>query len=228
MILTDHQQTNLVMLGQNYHEKILRSHLEKMGTVVEFGSELRGFEQFEDHVTVRIVRHSDGEESVEETQVPWLVGTDGAHSIVRKTLAIPFLGETREAIEMVVGDIKVKAGLDDHEVWNCEFILQRALILFLCRFWRDGSHPQCKVFCCVFNSYLSLNRVMLRPSGQDEDVFNIMMGGPDVDSNKIISDREELLKSFYSITKRTDILFGDLIWISKYRLERTLLFIYLR
>ena len=79
--------------------------------MVEFGSELRGFQQFEDHVTVQIVRRSDGEESVEETQVPWLVGTDGAHSIIRKTLALSFLGETREADEFVIGDVKVTAGL---------------------------------------------------------------------------------------------------------------------
>jgi 2-polyprenyl-6-methoxyphenol hydroxylase-like FAD-dependent oxidoreductase len=104
------------MLGQQYHEEILRSHLEKMDTVVEFGSELKGFEQFEDHITVQIVHRSNGEESLEETQVPWLVGADGAHSIVRKTLALSFLGETREDDEMVVGDIKVRAGLEDHEV----------------------------------------------------------------------------------------------------------------
>ena len=103
------------MLGQHYHEKILRSHLEKMGTAVEFGSELKGFEQFEDYVTAQIVCRSDGKESLEETQVPWLIGTDGARSIVRKTLALSFLGETRETDEMVVGDIKVRAGLD-HEV----------------------------------------------------------------------------------------------------------------
>ena len=110
------QQTNPVMVGQHHHEKILRSHLEKLGTVVEFGSELKAFEQCEDHVTVQIVHRSHGEESLEETQVPWLVGTDGARSIVRKTLALSFLGETREAEDMVVGDIKVKAGLDGHEV----------------------------------------------------------------------------------------------------------------
>ena len=113
-----------MMLGQQHHEKILRSYLEKMGTVVEFGSELKGFEQFEDHVTVQIVHHrSHGEESLEETRVPWLVGTDGARSIVRKTLALPFLGETREAEEMVVGDIKVRAGLDDHEVHHDEIVI---------------------------------------------------------------------------------------------------------
>ena len=87
-----------------------------MGTVVEFGSELKGFMQCEDRVTVQIVRRSHGEESLEETQVLWLVGTDGARSIVRKTLALSFLGETREADDLLVGDIKVKAGLDTHEV----------------------------------------------------------------------------------------------------------------
>jgi 2-polyprenyl-6-methoxyphenol hydroxylase-like FAD-dependent oxidoreductase len=132
------------MLGQQHHEKILRSHLEKLGTVVEFGSELKGFEQFEDHVTVQIVRRSHGEESLEETEVPWVIGTDGARSIVRKTLALSFLGETREANEMVVGDIKVKAGLDHdvREIVNLSF----RLILFLCSFGKDGSSPQtCKV-----------------------------------------------------------------------------------
>ena len=88
-----------------------------MGTVVEFKSELKAFEQFEDYVSVQIIHHSrGGEESVEETQVPWLVGTDGGHSIVRKTLALPFLGETREGDELVIGDIKVREGLDDREV----------------------------------------------------------------------------------------------------------------
>ena len=98
-----------------------------MGTVVEFGSELKGFEQFEDHVTVQIVHRSNGEESLEETQVPWLVGTDGAHSIVRKTLALSFLGETRQEDEWVVGDIKVKAGLDGHEVG--EIIYEKFLLV---------------------------------------------------------------------------------------------------
>ena len=121
------------MLGQYYHEKILRSHLEKLGTVVEFGSELKGFEQFEDHVTVQIIRHSDGEESLEETDVPWLIGTDGSRSVVRKTLALSFLGETREADQKVIGDIKVKAGLDDHEAREIVFLSHLSLnqILFL-------------------------------------------------------------------------------------------------
>ncbi|KAF8806911.1 hypothetical protein BYT27DRAFT_7161509 [Phlegmacium glaucopus] len=176
--------SNHVMLGQHHHERIFRSYLEKLGTMVEFGSELRGFEQFEDHVTVKIVRRLHGEESVEETQVPWLIGTDGAHSIVRKTLNLSFLGETRSGDEMVVGDIKIKEGLSRE-------------------FWAKWA--------------LSSNTAMLRPSGQDEDVFNFVLAGPDVDNDKAATSREELIKAFHAISGRTDIVFGDLICIAKYR-----------
>ena len=73
-----------------------------------------------------------------------------------------------------------------------------------------------------------MNRVLLRPSGQDEDVYNFIFGGPNIDFVKISTSSEEFAKFFYSLTKRTDILFGDIIWMSKYRLERALLFLYLR
>ena len=126
--------------------------------MVEFGSELKGFEQFEDHVTVQIVHRSNGEESLEETQIPWLVGTDGAHSIVRKTLTLSFLGETRESDEMVVGDIKVRAGLD-REVREIVLIhLAFRLILILCSFGRDGSDPQT---CTVYGSMLYIRLIFI-------------------------------------------------------------------
>ena len=89
---------------------------------------------------------------------------------------------------------------------------------------RIPEHVWCKVLCCIFHSYLlSMDRVVLRPSGQDKDLFALILGGPDIDSSKILSSKEELVKSFYSITQRTDIVFGDLIWISKYRSEQVLL-----
>ena len=128
-----------------------------MGTVVEFSSELIGFEQFEDHVTVQIVRRSHGEESLEETQVPWLVGMDGAHSIVRKTIALSFLGETREADEMVIGDIKVKAGLDDHEVRCLKYLSFSLILSFYVVLGEMGhtlKHVRCKVLHCIFQLFI--------------------------------------------------------------------------
>ena len=69
-----------------------------------------------------------------------------------------------------------------------------------------------------------MNSVLLRPSSQEKDVYNIMLGGP-IDYDKISTSSEELAKVFYSLTKRTDIVFGELIWISKYRSERVLSFL---
>jgi 2-polyprenyl-6-methoxyphenol hydroxylase-like FAD-dependent oxidoreductase len=96
------------MLGQNHHERILRVHLEALGTQVEFGSELRSFTQSVDSVSVKIVRRIDGKEVIEGSEVAWLVGCDGARSVVRKTLGLSFLGETKDDHEMLIGDIKVK------------------------------------------------------------------------------------------------------------------------
>ena len=100
------------MLGQNYHEAILRKHLERMGTTVEFGSELRTFAQSENSVVAEIVKRSEGSDAVvvEKTEFSFLVGSDGAHSVVRRTLGLDFLGETEESTNMVIGDIKVTSG----------------------------------------------------------------------------------------------------------------------
>ena len=46
----------------------------------------------------------------------WLVGCDGGHSVVRKTAAIGFTGETREAVRMIVADVAVD-GLD-RDAWS--------------------------------------------------------------------------------------------------------------
>ncbi|CAA7265200.1 unnamed protein product [Cyclocybe aegerita] len=107
---------NPIMLGQNHHERILREHLEKFGTKVEYGSELRSFKQFDDHVLAEIVRQQDGKEIVEQVKAPWLIGMDGAHSVVRKTLGLEFLGETREGFNIVIGDIRIKSGR--REFWE--------------------------------------------------------------------------------------------------------------
>ena len=69
-----------------------------------------------------------------------------------------------------------------------------------------------------------MNSVWLRPSSQDKDVYNFILGGPNIDYDQISTSSEGFAKLFYSLTKRTDILFGDIICVSKYRLERASLF----
>lgn len=66
------------VLGQGKVEGILRKHLEQYGCHVEFGTELRSFEQHADNVVAHVVKLSDEEERPETVTCHWLVGTDGA------------------------------------------------------------------------------------------------------------------------------------------------------
>ncbi|KAJ7282897.1 hypothetical protein C8J57DRAFT_1296894, partial [Mycena rebaudengoi] len=103
---------NPISISQARHEQILRDYLEKHSISVELGSELSSFEQFSDHVVAHITKTGDDEkQSQESTKFDWLVGTDGAHSIVRKQLGLGFLGETTED-HIALGDIVVEQGID--------------------------------------------------------------------------------------------------------------------
>ena len=101
-------QPNALQLGQSRHEELIRSHLERYGVEVEFGTELLDFTQDEDKVHVRLTKSDVSNVATEEFNVPFLVGADGGRSKVRKTLGLRFEGETRELDKIVVGDIVVK------------------------------------------------------------------------------------------------------------------------
>ncbi|KAJ7583011.1 FAD binding domain-containing protein [Mycena floridula] len=108
-------------LGQNQHEAILRSHLAKYGCQVENGSELVSFEQDEDGVVAHILRV--GETEPETSEFRWMIAADGGHSMIRKQLGLPFVGETMTE-RMVIGDIVVKSltGKEFGFVWNSDRI----------------------------------------------------------------------------------------------------------
>lgn len=80
-----------LMLPQSETELFLERHLESLGRRVERQVELVHFEDRGDRVASRL-RHPDGRE--EDVESRWLVGCDGAHSLVRKGLGIDFAGTT--------------------------------------------------------------------------------------------------------------------------------------
>ncbi|KAF8185934.1 FAD binding domain-containing protein [Mycena galopus ATCC 62051] len=97
---------NSLSLSQERHEEILRAYLQNLSSSVELGSELLSFEQSADCVFARILKtDSDGKQAEESARFDWLVGTDGAHSVVRKQLGVSFLGETKEEERLALGDI---------------------------------------------------------------------------------------------------------------------------
>ncbi|MFD5624501.1 FAD-dependent monooxygenase [Streptomyces yangpuensis] len=76
-------------LPQYETERILDEHLGRWGTTVERGTELVSFSQDAHGVTSRLHTPSGAEE---ELRTRYLVGCDGAHSIVRKGLGLSFEG----------------------------------------------------------------------------------------------------------------------------------------
>ncbi|MFB4306250.1 FAD-dependent monooxygenase [Actinomadura sp. GTD37] len=97
---------NLLMVPQWRTEQILRERLEDLGGRVE-QAELAAFTQDAEGVTATL---ADGT----TVRAAYLVGADGGRSIVRRTLGVPFAGETRDEERMLIGDVRT-ADLDrDH------------------------------------------------------------------------------------------------------------------
>lgn len=72
------------------------AQLDRLGGAVERACELLDFREAGSQV-IATVKHGDGDASTtEEIRANWLVGCDGAHSQVRKTLGVKFEGSTYE------------------------------------------------------------------------------------------------------------------------------------
>ncbi|KAH7907326.1 hypothetical protein BJ138DRAFT_1137595 [Hygrophoropsis aurantiaca] len=106
------------VIGQQTLEAILRSHLEKQGCFVELSSELRSFEQSDDRVVAHIIKKQGDEEIAETIEASFLVGTDGAKGVTRKQLGLSFLGETRDDLRLVMGDIRLVGKGIDRVHWH--------------------------------------------------------------------------------------------------------------
>ena len=96
-----------LMIPQSETERLLDTHLQALGGRVERSVELIGFTDTGDGVSC-VVRAADGRE--ETIEASWLIGCDGAHSLVRHTLGMTFAGETLSTY-FVLADVHV-AGLE--------------------------------------------------------------------------------------------------------------------
>ncbi|NUL04356.1 FAD-dependent monooxygenase [Streptomyces lunaelactis] len=90
-------------LPQYETERILEEFLARFGTRIERGTELLSFTQDAHGVTSRLLSSSGAEEEVRSR---FLVGCDGAHSIVRKTLGLTFEGGAFPE-EYMLADVEV-------------------------------------------------------------------------------------------------------------------------
>ncbi|KDQ23134.1 hypothetical protein PLEOSDRAFT_1114301 [Pleurotus ostreatus PC15] len=152
--------TRAVMLGQEKQVEVLTAHLLKLGGVVERGIELVSFEQSSEHVFAVLKRSGDEEVTEERAIFDYLVGTDGAHSQTRKQLGLSFLGETRKAQQMIIGDVYLRGSLThDQPLW---------------RIWGDMS-----------SSFLALRPVVETPG-----LFFLFIGGPEASQSILSDHEE--------------------------------------
>jgi 2-polyprenyl-6-methoxyphenol hydroxylase-like FAD-dependent oxidoreductase len=86
-------------IPQNITERLLNEHAVEVGTEIRRGSELVGFSQDEDGVTVEL---ADGT----RLRSRYLVGCDGGRSTVRKLLGVGFPGEP-STVETLLGEMEL-------------------------------------------------------------------------------------------------------------------------
>ncbi|WP_280259980.1 FAD-dependent monooxygenase [Nocardia abscessus] len=91
-----------VGLPQYVTERILRERLAETGTRIERATELTTFDQ-DDNGVRAVLTAADGEHTVD---AQFLIGCDGAHSIVRKTLGLSFEGAAFTE-QYMLGDVEL-------------------------------------------------------------------------------------------------------------------------
>ena len=102
-----------VLVPQSATERILLNRVEQLGVTVERRTELTTFMADADGVTCEI----RGPGGTEHARTPWLVGCDGAHSVVRHGLGLGFVGETLHHRWMLADiDIEADPRPDDHHI----------------------------------------------------------------------------------------------------------------
>jgi 2-polyprenyl-6-methoxyphenol hydroxylase-like FAD-dependent oxidoreductase len=93
----------VLIVEQGRHERLLYDHIRQAGRDVLWQTELTGFEQTEAGVSANVRRH-DG--SAETIDAKYLVGCDGAKSLVRHALNLNFTGSTFERM-FYVADVQL-------------------------------------------------------------------------------------------------------------------------
>src|ERR1700730_1485279 len=107
----------MLLISQAETERILREAVARQGVTPEWNTELVGIGQdvlSHDASPVQaVLKLADG--SLERVAAPWLISAEGAHSLVRTTLDLPFEGHTR-AEQYALGDLLVAGDLPDSDI----------------------------------------------------------------------------------------------------------------
>ncbi|WGS54271.1 FAD-dependent monooxygenase [Paraburkholderia sp. D15] len=101
-----------ILIPQWRTEAALRNRLASLGARVSYGTTLVDAQADANGVRATIERNGD----TGQIEAAWLVGCDGGRSTVRRVAGLNFLGETREDMRMLVGDLHVEGV--DRQHWH--------------------------------------------------------------------------------------------------------------
>ncbi|KAF1926118.1 monooxygenase [Didymella exigua CBS 183.55] len=110
-----------LLLPQGKFQQVLMGRLAKSDgrAEVRLGWSVKGFSQSDSHVSVRIGSTSTSTET-EEIDASYLIGADGAHSLVCKAMGLKLEGETLDA-QLVATDLRFP--FKDHGFFDANFIV---------------------------------------------------------------------------------------------------------
>ncbi|KAJ5710887.1 hypothetical protein N7488_005043 [Penicillium malachiteum] len=97
----------MLMLSQEDHEKILEKRLQSLGIYVERRTKLKHYVEHGSKITATLVRETDCSEII--CDASWIVGCDGARSIVRHEIGADFQGETYDPL-FYIADVEAGPG----------------------------------------------------------------------------------------------------------------------
>jgi 2-polyprenyl-6-methoxyphenol hydroxylase-like FAD-dependent oxidoreductase len=93
-----------LMIPQADTERLLEERLESLGVKVQRQTEVVGLSLRNDGGDA-VLRTPDGKE--EKASADWVVGCDGAHSLVRHTVGAPFAGKTMDS-DWILADVHMR------------------------------------------------------------------------------------------------------------------------
>ena len=102
LALPDEVPYRFIALPQYESERVLEEHLSRLGATVRRGCDFVGFSQDDDAISATV--RQDGTERT--VRAHYLVGCDGAHSLVRKGLGLSFEGDAFPE-EYMLADVEV-------------------------------------------------------------------------------------------------------------------------
>ncbi len=180
----------ILILPQRETEAILNDELRRLGVTVERSVEITGFEQTDGGVTTH-ARGRDGKDF--DVRAAYLVGGDGAHSIVRKTLGLSFEGAAYPQ-DFLLADCRVEG-------------LPRPadLALFL--------HDRDFAVYMPLPDGTGMGRIITQKPGQDGDAHESV----DKQGGKAVP--LPLVEAAFRQATQMDVTLHDSIWTSLYRVH---------